>query len=173
MEIAPNSTVKLLSGVPLDNTYTDTIYFATAAAQQTFFNSKVKRSFTAQSYVRKAAGVIRLDCVADYLYDVDYLMFQNTSYGSKWFYAFITDVVYINDNRTDVYFELDVLQTWMFEMQLEVCFVEREHVTDDIVGAHIQPEPVNIDALKCYSQSGVASAFSSYKILIEHAQFNS
>lgn len=173
MEIAPNSTVKLLTNVPLDNTYTDTIYFASAADQQTFFNSKAKRTFTNQSYVRKAAGVVRLDCVADYLYDVDYMMFQNTSYGNKWFYAFITDVVYVNDNRTDVYFELDVLQTWLFEMQLEVCFVEREHVTDDIAGAHLQPEPVNIDALKCYSQTGLPSGFGSYKILIEHAQFSS
>lgn len=173
MEIAPNSTVKLLSNVPLDNTYSDTIYFDTAANQQTYFNSKAKRTFSNQSYVRKAAGVVRLDCVADYLYDVNYLMFQNTAYGNKWFYGFITDVVYVNDNRTDVYFELDVLQSWLFEMQLEYCFVEREHVTDDIVGAHLQPEPVNIDALKCYSQSPMTTGFTTYGVLIEHAGFSS
>lgn len=45
---------------------------------------------------------------------------------------------------TELVLELDVMQTWYFDYSLKQCFVEREHVSDDTIGAHINPEP-NID----------------------------
>ena len=38
------------------------------------------------------------------------MMFQNSAYGDKWFYAFITSVEYVNDVTSNISFEIDVMQ---------------------------------------------------------------
>lgn len=137
--VAPNSTVKLLAGVPIDTDYNHTLWFANVNAQTTYFNSKAIRSFSAVSYVRKGRGYIKLECPADQLYACNYMMYQNTSYSNKWFYAFCS-VEYISDTTCAVTFQIDLLQTWLFEMQLEQCFIERQHSTVDYPGSNLVPE---------------------------------
>ena len=94
MYIEPNSVIKLLNNVPLDNTYNHTIRFDSLSEQTTYFNSKVKYTFSNQSYQRVVKGRMRLGIGADQVYDCNYLMFQNTGFGNKWFYAFVTGVEY-------------------------------------------------------------------------------
>lgn len=55
---------------------------------------------------------MRVEKKAEDLYDCNYLAFQNTSFGSKWFYAFITSVEYVNNITSEITFEIDVLQTY-------------------------------------------------------------
>ena len=38
MYIEPNTTIKLYSGVPLDNTYNHTLYFASESEQHSYFS---------------------------------------------------------------------------------------------------------------------------------------
>lgn len=142
MYIQPQTNIKLLHNVPLDDTYDHTIYFASASAQYTYFASLTKYNLVNYTYQRVQKGVARVGYKADLLYDCNYMMFQNTSFGSKWFYAFITKVEYVNNECSDVYFEIDVMQTWFFDFELEHCFVEREHCVDDTIGEHIEPESV-------------------------------
>lgn len=131
MYIAPNSTIKLLHNVPIDSTYEHTIYFspdgAGNTAQYNYFAGKTKYTFSGQSYQRVKRGYIRIGMVADNLYDCNYLMFQNTNFGSKWFYAFIKSIEYINNSVSEIEFEIDVMQTWNSEYQLKQCYVVREH----------------------------------------------
>ena len=150
MYIQPNTNIILLKGVPLDNTYTDTIYFADATAQYNHFISYTNMMFPAQSYQRVNKGTLRLQVTADNIYDYNYLMFRNASYGQKWFYAFINKVNYINDNTSEIEYELDVIQTWLFEAVLEPSYVEREHSATDVVGENIASEPINIGGTKCH-----------------------
>lgn len=142
MYIQPTSNIRLLKDVPLDNTYDHTIYFSSHAEQSTYFISKTKYNLTNQTYQRVQRGVARVGIVADELYDCNYMMFNNTSFGYKWFYAFITSVEYINNECSEIRFEIDVLQTWQFNYNLDWCFVEREHTLTDAIGEHIEPEPV-------------------------------
>lgn len=146
MYIQPNTTVRLLTGVPLDNTYAHTIYFANATVQRQYFESKGKQSclFSNQSYQRYAKGSIRLSKSADDIYDCNYMMFQNTSYGNRWFYAFINNINYISNTVCEIEYEIDVIQTWFFDVTLLRSFVEREHSATDVAGDNIVPEPVNL-----------------------------
>lgn len=147
MQVPPNSTIILYSGMPLDNTYSDTLYFQNLSIQTTFFtinNSFEKRRFTANTYQRVNAHVFEAQCVADEIYDCNYMAFQNTRFGGKWFYAFITSVEYINNGNTRVTFEIDVIQTYLFDCELEQCFVEREHPWTDNIGDNLQPEPIGL-----------------------------
>ena len=83
------------------------------------------------------------DVKADDIYKCNYMMFRNTAYGNKWFYAFITGIEYVNDNCTNVTFEIDVMQTWFFVHNMDACFVEREHPVTDEIGEHYEPENVD------------------------------
>ena len=134
----------LLKGVPLDNTYTDTIYFGSVSAQRSHFQSYTSKVFLQQSYQRVNKNTLRVQVKADDIYDYNYLIFQNASYGNRWFYAFINKVNYVNDSASEIEYELDVMQTWMFDYILEPSFVVREHSQTDNIGEHIAVEPVEI-----------------------------
>lgn len=150
MYIAPNSTVYLLSGVPCDKSYIHTLYFENKNEQYSYFYGKRVKAFTNISYQRHSKNSIRLECLADDIYNVNYLMFQNTAYGDKWFYAFVNNVEYINNVTTEITYTIDIIQTWYFDYTLGTCFVEREHTLTDVVGENTVPEPV--DAGETYIQ---------------------
>ena len=147
MIVNPNSDIILYSGMPLDDTYSNTIYFSSRSAQTSFFtggNSYEKRRFTVNTYQRVNEGVFDANCLADEIYDCNYMAFRNTNFGNKWFYAFINSVEYVNNAMARVSFTIDVMQTYFFEAELQYCFVEREHSVRDDVGWNIVPEPLNI-----------------------------
>ena len=140
MYIEPNSKIILCNNVPLDNTYQHTIFFASASAQSSYFLSKAKVTLNDQSYQRVVKGKMRVQCSADSIYDCNYLMFQNSSYGTKWFYAFVTGVEFVNNVTSEVSFEIDSLQTYFFDTVVMPCYVEREHSATDEVGDNLVAE---------------------------------
>lgn len=140
--IAPDTDIYLLANVECDKSYDNVKYFATKNAQHTYMYSKIVKSFTNQSYGRVNKGTFRLFCKADDVYQCNYLMFQNTAFGNKWFYAFINSIEYVSNNTCEVRFTIDLFQTWFLDCTVGQCFVEREHVTDDSIGAHTLNEDV-------------------------------
>lgn len=58
MVIEPNTTIRVLHDVPLDNTYNDTIYFSSLSAQLSFFNSKTKFSLNDYTYQRNDEAIM-------------------------------------------------------------------------------------------------------------------
>lgn len=144
MYIEPNTIIRVLKDCPLDNTYNHTIYFNSASTQTAYFQGLTKYTFTDQSYQRVQRGRMRVQRKAEDLYDCNYLMFQNSSFGTKWFYAFITSVEYVNNITSEIVFEIDVMQTWFFDYTVKQCFVEREHSATDVIGANLIPEKLEL-----------------------------
>lgn len=143
MYIAPNSKVRLIKNCPLDNGYEHTLFFHSPGGQEYYFQTTLTGYlFENMSYVRVNKGVIRVQMNAEYLYNCNYMCFQNTSFGNKWFYAFVTKVEYINNVTTEINFELDILQTWHFNYRIPACFVERTHASTDVAGDNLVPEGV-------------------------------
>lgn len=144
MYIEPNGICHILKGVPLDNTYEHTLWFDldNQRSQYNYFITKKKYTLTGLSYTRYKEGVIVVEKTADQLYDCNYLMFQNTAYGNKWFYAFITSVEYVNNVTSYIYFMIDVLQTWHFDYTPKQCFIEREHSVTDVIGENLVVETI-------------------------------
>lgn len=163
--IEPNSTIKFMKGVPLDNSYNHTIKFASLSAQQTYFSGTVvKYTVSKATYQRVGKGKLRVEILADNMYDCNYMSFQNTTYGTKWFYAFITNVEYVNDVTCEVTYQIDVMQTYLFDITVGECFVEREHVTDDTIGANTIAEPV--DCPDCEVVDGLDLLFTNWHIAV-------
>lgn len=145
--IGPSTTVRVCQSIPLDNTYTDTILFTSKSAQESYFASKTKKTYSGLTYQRLASNsstwAIFLEDVADYFYDCNYLCFQNGGFGNKWLYAFISDILYINENCTAITFEIDVMQTWLFDFEIKKSFIERMHVADDTISRNVVEEGLN------------------------------
>lgn len=132
-----NTKVYLLN-VPLENDYKHTLYFASREAQTQYFISKAKYKSEDCTYQRKDS-FIRFHEKFHNIEGCNYVMYQNPPFN-KWYYAFVTDIKYIDEGRTDVYIETDALQTWLFDYIVHDSFVEREHVSDDTIGLHTVPE---------------------------------
>lgn len=141
--IEPNSTVLLIKNVALNSNYNNTIYFGSSSAQATFFKTKVFKTFEPLSYQRVNYGSLKLAVKADDVYNACYMMFQNTEFGNKWFYAFITSINYVNNATTEITYEIDVIQSYYFDFTLKKCLVEREHTSTDNLFEHLVPEPFN------------------------------
>lgn len=144
MLIQPDTVIKLLHNCPLDKTYDHTLYFASESAQVSYFTGLTKHNLTKQNYQRYDRGWLTIQVPAEELYDCNYLMFRNTAFGTKWFYAFVTSIEYVNNVTSRVKYELDVMQTWYFDYSLGHCFVEREHAFTDTVGVNTVPENLEL-----------------------------
>lgn len=166
MYISPNSNIKLLQNVPLEKDYINTLYFAGLTAQYNYFASKVKYNLLSQSYQRVNKNVCRVNYKAEDLYDCNYMMFQNTSFGNKWFYAFITEIEYINNITADVHYEIDVMQSWQFDMVLTQCFVEREHSETDAIGDNLVAEPIETGEMVFNYYEKLMPELDSYAIIV-------
>ncbi len=137
----PNSEIRLLK-CALDSSYEHTKYFNTKEEQTNYFLSKTEKTFNNYNVVRD--GRIRVKGNVGEFYNYNYMMFRNTNFSNKWFYAFINEVVYINENTTEIVYEIDVLQTWYFNIEWLDSYIEREHVINDDVGKHTLDENLDI-----------------------------
>lgn len=163
--IEPNTEIRFLHDVPLDPDYENTLYFDNKEQQTNYFLNRTKHTFTNQSYQRKNKGWLRVGFLTDVyggsvirdLYNSTYMMFKNSNYENKWFYAFVDKVEYVNNNTVDVQYHIDVMQTWHFDYVLNQCFIERQHATTDYVGSNTIPEQLEtgdyMDAAFTYTEN--------------------
>lgn len=142
MLIEPNTTVKFLLNCPLNKDYNHTLFFENKTQQFNYFSSLEMWTIDRQTYQRVDSRTIRVEKPIRSLINCNYMMFKNTDFENKWFYAFIDSVKYINNNTTEVRYEIDVIQTWFFDCTLKQCFVEREHSLTDNIGDNIVEEKI-------------------------------
>lgn len=175
MVITPNSRIILLKS-PLKLDHNNQITFENATAQYNYFYNLPKLEHSGFTYVRKD-GVIRIpthteanDGLPTYedLLGYNYCMYQNTAYTSinKWFYAYITDVSYQNDGMTSISIETDVWQTWQFNLVYMDSYIERQHVTNDTIGANTLPENIDTgDFISCKLQPSFYGSLETCYVL--------
>lgn len=165
MYVEPNTNIYLLSGVPLDREHVNTLYFSNTTEQANYFSSKAVASLTRNTYQRIKRGYARVEGKAETLYKCNYMMFQNSNHGRKWFYAFITNVEYINENCCEIEFEIDNIQTWLTEMKLGHCMIERCHTPTDKIGANLEPENIDFGEYKT-TATQATGYFNDYSLVI-------
>lgn len=164
-EVFPQTSFWLFFDVPLTPTYENTFYFANATEQQNYFLTAFSNIvFSAQSYQRKSRGRIRVKASYGQVYNANYMVFVNMnpvhtvgtvpSYEQKRYYCFVTDVEYVNDAVCDIYYTLDVLQSFMFDWQFEQAMVERETTASDGLYEHLIDEGLPVGD---YTFSGFTS----------------
>ena len=142
INIIPQSEVRLLK-TPLEKDSEHTLNFSSLNDQTAYFLSKTVKTYTDFTYVRDNQTIV-VDGSYDSIYTCNYLMYRNNGFNNKYFYAFITKMEYVSENSTRIYFEIDSMQTWFFQINFNQVFIEREHVSNDTVGLHTVPENVEL-----------------------------
>lgn len=153
--------------IPLDNSYTNTIFFPTIDMQRQYFYQHQKYfigdtgnpdTTQFQSYTRISqntengitSGKVRVT-VGNYegLSECNYMCIINAR-GDVYDtlearrYCFITKVEYVSQNVCNVYYELDVMQTYLFSYTPEECYVLRNHTTTDKPYENLEPEDIPV-----------------------------
>lgn len=82
--------------------------------------------------------------------------------GPQVIYGFITDVQYVNDNCTYIYWHEDYFQTWVYQLEFGQCMVERASVPPETdTGVNwLLPEPIGVSM---FEYDGVGQTEFNYK----------
>lgn len=157
--IAPSTDIQLLkTAFTISNK--NQLTFESRGSQIAYFDNLPRYEEDNATYQRKD-GVIRFPALIDDILEFNYVRYKNENYSDKWFYAFILDMQYVNDNMTLIKIQTDVFQTWQFDFQFKPSFVEREmcNVSDDTfqknldledleTGEYIENRSAEIDGLR-------------------------
>lgn len=138
--------------VDLNPRYEHTIYFPDPAAQESFFVERVIKTYHNFTFLRKTWS-IKVDATLEQARAWSYLYTRNTLTGSINYY-FITGAEYINPTTVELSIELDVMQTYMFNVSLNPCYVEREHAATDNPGDNLVDEGLDTgDLVTAYKKA--------------------
>lgn len=130
-------TVVTLCNVPWNNDYRDIVRFANRTALNKYIDAKENSSdFTRIENVSylKVNQPVRLDIPFNRAIRHNYLRASNKVQpipggdSSRDFYYFITDVRYISPNTTEFVLQLDVWQTFGYDVKFGNSYVERGHI---------------------------------------------
>lgn len=149
--VAPQTDIVILRGIPISNDYKNTLWFLDKDAQTAYFNSTSHRAYTLSnySYQRVDRNRIRVSVPVEDLYNCNYMYFENTSFKhaysvAKRFYCFITSVEYINNETSEITYEVDEIQTWFYNCTLQPCLVVRQHSENDAIYSQCEPEDIKV-----------------------------
>lgn len=141
--MAKNISKVYLLSVPLEDDLKHTLYFNTQAKQRQYFENHYSVEYNNVSY-QYEDRCFRCPDEINNIRNYNYIMWQNPAYSNKWFYGFITEFKKYNDNYTEVYFEIDPIQTYLFDYHVQPSFIEREHTNNDTPGNNTLPENVQL-----------------------------
>ena len=144
MYVEPNTTIHLLERVPLNKSYEHTVHYPNKTEQFNAFMRYKVYTLNNYSYQRAGIGTIRINLPYSSVYRCNYMLFANESYEDRWFYAFVDGASYVSNDVTEIYYTIDVLQTFSSEYLFKPCFVERMHTFTDVVYENTQPEGLEL-----------------------------
>ena len=156
MNITPDTNIRLLK-CPLELDNKNQITFATETAQEVYFKSLTYLEVEASMYQRKDSSIY-YPAIFDDLVEYNYVMYQNSNYSNKWYYAFILGMEYVSDNCTRIQIATDPFQTWQFDLTYKSSYVEREmiDINADTPGANLVPEGLEAGEFKVGATASVA-----------------
>lgn len=142
--VPQSTTIKLYKGIPWDATLENIRLFDTDTQRATYLSARTMGTWENCSVV-SIGKRIRIQGLYNNLVDANYLSFTNGGFGdtARTYYAFVTSVDYVNAQTVELEYEVDWIQTYLFEFNYETCLVEREHVNDDTFGLNVVPEDLD------------------------------
>lgn len=140
--MAKTSKIYLAKNIKLDKNYKSVLNYSESQMLSLISNNLVY-SNTAYQFIRES-NVIQVKAPYSVVCEANYMAFQNPDYSNKYFFAFIDEVKYLNENATEIRYTIDIWTTWYDYWSAKACFVVREHVIDDTIGANTVPEDVEL-----------------------------
>lgn len=165
--------IKLIKAFPYDNRYDYVKMFATKQEQNNYFNSLPSIRVDETNYI-KMHKTINVKYSFDYLESegINYIIFNN---GYKDIYAFIVNKRYVREELTELIYEVDVIQTYMFDFTIGNSFIERKvcninEITDFDEGLEIGEHTIvqrNVLIEKTATWFAMFNGFREQKIIFD------
>lgn len=169
MVITPQTDLYLLK-VPLEISNDNQLTFTNKQAQLSYFMGLTRLDGDGKFTYQRKDGVIRFGALIDDILEYNYVMYRNTAYSDKWFYAYITRMEYSSDQVTNIYIKTDVWQTWQFDLTYKPVLIDREHQNTDVAGDNLLPEGLELgDFVTNGAVTNFGSA-SSFVTVVEVSQ---
>lgn len=158
--------IKLIKSYPYDNGYDYIKMFSTKEEQTQYFNTLGSIRVDDTNYI-KMHKTINVKYSFDYLESegINYIIFNN---GYKDIHAFIVNKRYIREELTELIYEVDVIQTYMFDFSIGNSFIERKvcninEITDFDEGIYIGEHTIVQDTTVLNKTSKYFAMFNGFK----------
>ena len=141
--VSPQTTVILASGIEWGNDYEHVRYYENGKAGcLAHVREKAIHTFQQSAPVRWGELTYKGKGNESDFLKCNYIAFQNKPYTEEWYFGFVTRVEWLSDGSFKIYFEPDRFQNSFYDVVLQPCYVEREHVDKkaDLVGINLVPE---------------------------------
>lgn len=153
--IAPDTDIELfIFNLQIDNK--NQITFNSETDRDNYFSSLPKFTMENTTFQRNDY-TIRIPLPFDEAIKYQYCRYKN---NDKYYYAFITNVTYSSNEVSMATLVTDVWQTYQFDIEFGVSFIEREHVTDDTIGKHTINEELETGEYMVNNFSYASETFS-------------
>lgn len=156
----------LYKGFKYDNSYDYIKTFSTKEEQTSYFNSLSKIKLDETNYIKQHEN-FTIDIPFDELVDegVNYISFNN---GYKDIFAFIIEKQYLNERNTRIIYEVDVIQTYMFDFTIQNSFIERKvctinEIADFDEGLNIGEHEIKENEIVINKDSNYFAMFNGFK----------
>lgn len=123
----PSGEIYLLSNVPLTASYEHTIDFKDKDEQFKYFSGFIKYTFDKYSYIRKEREYLTFELPVALADEINYMLFRSAD-GERLYYCFVGNKRYVNKSVTEISYEIDVMQTFMFDYKFNASYIRQAHV---------------------------------------------
>lgn len=117
--------LRLYKNYKYDSTYEYIKIFKNENEQLNYFNSLEYEEIEKDYYIRTNTNKFTIDKSIEEVEDEGYNYLSYTNDG-KIYFCFINSMEYNSQYRTNINFEVDVIQTFMFEFTIDKSFIERK-----------------------------------------------
>lgn len=134
------------------------VLFDNRQQQETYFKNHIVQVITDCYYTDRYSSMK----IEGYSEDVNfnYIAFYN---GNRTYYAFVDSFRRIADNTTEIYFSIDVIQTYLFDVTFRQCFIERAMPDSDNIGDNTQLEDFALGDMITCKRSGTTALQPKFK----------
>lgn len=125
------------------------ILFKDREEQTYYFNHLPSRRVIDNCRLIPRGSYVKVAIPEPQLNSFNYLMYVNTytignTVTTRKYYCYIKSHAILSSNVTQLEIDLDPFQTFIFDINFNDCFVEREHTRDDSINANIVPESLEM-----------------------------
>lgn len=160
-----NSKILLVKNINIDKEYVNVLSYSESKMLNLCQQNLVAQS-NKYSFIRQNENEIYVNFSYQQCLQANYIAFQNTDYGGKWFFAWIDDIIYENDGTTRIKYIIDSWSTWFDYWTKKSCFIVREHVNNDTIGLHTVPENLDIGEVKQESINTYTGLGTNYYFIV-------
>lgn len=163
--VSPQTTVILASGIEWGNDYEHVRYYENGKTGcLAHVKEKAIHTFKQSAPVRWGELTYKGKGNESEFLKCNYIAFQNKPYTEEWYFGFVTRVEWLSDGSFKIYFEPDRFQNSFYDVVLQPCYVEREHVAkaDDAVGANLVPENLETGEYIVNGSAGMGFGLMNY-----------